>query len=778
MKRMFTALFPVIICVTATAAEWAPVKDHIMTPFAEVVTPETVHQEYPRPQMVRDRWENLNGLWDYAMEALPEGAFAPVQGLHEAATMTDGKAPASWDGKILVPFAVDAPLSGVMKILRPDQRLWYRRPFTVPITWRAGRVLLHFEAVDWETSVYINGDRLGQHRGGYDPFTFDITDALRYGENELVVAVWDATEQQAQAIGKQIMPENRKGFRYQPTGGIWRTVWLEPVAETSIERLKIVPDVDSGQVRVAAELRGDPAECRLEVDVIADERKVAMGIYPADAEVGVVVPDAKLWSPDSPFLYDLNVRLVRQGKVLDTVDSYFGMRKISVGKDDSGFTRILLNNEFVFQYGPLDQGYWPDGILTPPTDEAARFDIEFLKAIGCNMVRVHIKTHPDRWYYWCDRLGLIVWQDMICMPKYGQTVDPKAAQQWELEFARMIDWLYNHPSIVMWVPFNEGWSQYDTERITQWVKDTDPSRLVNNASGWTDHGVGDLFDVHDYTFYPSIPLPESAGGRALVLGEAGGHNITIPDHTWYTDVEPSEKMDFVNDINRVTYPTPEKMIDGYGFWLRSLPMLKDYHGLNAAVYTQITDVEHELNGFMTYDRIVPKFDIDKMRAMHMKLYEPAPTIAAVLPLSKDEPQTWKMRTDKPAGEWTEPDYDDGGWKTAVGPFGKTDGPLKVGTTIEAKTIYLRKTFTLDEVPDAAAIRVAMCQSAEVYLNGTMVRTLQSRGREGQIKAGDVPLRTDEMKLLRQGKNVIAVAHQTGAGAPQYFDIGVIAVQEK
>jgi len=773
-----------VLCTgLAPAGEWAPAGGHIMTPFAKDVGPASVLPEYPRPQMRRPEWRNLNGLWQYAVERLPEGAFKPVQGLAPGASFTNAEPPAEWQGTVLVPFAIDAPLSGVMHVLRPNERLWYRRTFRIPDAWDGKRILLHFGAVDWEASVYVNGKRLGQHRGGYDPFTFDVTDALREGENELLVACWDATEAQCQAIGKQIMPENRKGFRYQPTGGIWRTVWLEPVPKTHIQSLTIVPDVDKGEVRVDAAVTWAGERVSVEAEIPGGQ--AVHSSNPNRAIVRLKAP--RLWSPADPYLYDLVVRVYVGEEVVDTVRSYVGMRKVEVKKADDGFVRIHLNDEPVFQFGPLDQGYWPDGILTPPTDEAIRYDLQFLKTIGCNMVRVHVKSHPERWYYWADRLGLLVWQDMICLPKYGQTVTEEASEQWQAELVRMMDWLRNHPSIIMWVPFNEGWGQHDTERVARLIADHDPTRLVNNASGWTDCGVGDILDHHDYSFYSGIAMQRYAGGRAVLLGEAGGFNMVVPRHTWHGKERPSSNLDYHNDGGRPTVATADEMLDVFDCWVDNLRCLNAAAGLNAVVYTQITDVEHELNGFLTYDRRVPKTDPERWGKVVRRLYRP-PELKTLVAGGGE----WKYTGQPPASAkkgrkgplepvpaWARPGFDDSGWKTGKAPFAaqRDDDLPPVGTVCESPHVFLRRTFTLDRVPAKPALVLTLTRACRVFINGRLFRNVFNRGRgPQQADVCTIVLRPQERGWLRQGENVLAVLVQKAKG-PNYFDASLVEVVE-
>ena len=778
------AMVLLALACAASAADLTPVRGPLMTPFAKDVSPENALPEYPRPQMRREQWQNLNGLWQYAVETLPKGAFQPVQGLAPVESLTDAAPPPQWQGTILVPFAIDAPLSGVMHVLRPTERLWYRRTFRIPDAWNGKRVLLHFGAVDWEASVYVNGRRLGRHRGGYDPFTFDVTKALRDGENELVVACWDATEGQCQAIGKQIMPENRKGFRYQPTGGIWRTVWLEPVSmKNHIRALKIVPDVDRN--RVVVDVTSARAGGNESVEAEIPGGQAVHAAHPGRAIVQLKNP--RLWSPDAPYLYDLIVRVYVGEEVVDTVRSYVGMRKVEVKRADDGFVRIHLNDEPIFQFGPLDQGYWPDGILTPPTDEAIRYDLQFLKTIGCNMVRVHVKSHPTRWYYWADRLGLLVWQDMVCLPKYGQTVTDQASRQWETELLRMMDWLRNHPAIVMWVPFNEGWGQHETERFTKRIAQYDPTRLVDNASGWADCGVGHVLDQHDYSFYSSIALQRYAGGRAVLLGEAGGFNMVVPKHTWHGNKEPGSNLDYHADGGRPTVASPEEMLAMFSYWVDNLRCLNAAAGLNAVVYTQITDVEHELNGFLTYDRRVPKTAPEKWGEVVRRLYRP-PELKTLVAAGA----AWRYTTKPPATggkagkgkppavpDWAKPGFDDAGWQTGRAPFATRMGDdlPAVGTVCESSPCFLRRTFALDRAPAKPAVRVVASRRCRLFINGRLFRNVLNRGRgPQQADVCCIVLRPEERAWLRKGDNTIAV-EVPKAGGPNYFDLSLVEVIE-
>jgi len=587
-----------------------------MTRWAKDVKLDKVHPEYPRPQMVRKEWLNLNGLWDYALVA------------------KDAPQPTQWDGQILVPFPIESALSGVMKRVSEKERLWYHRTFKVPAGWNlkseisnsksAQRLLLHLGAVDWEATVTVNGQELGTHRGGYDGFSFDITDALKPGgEQEIVVAIWDPTDRGPQARGKQVLKPG--GIMYTATTGIWQTPWLEPVAPAHIERLRITPDFDNSAVGIqtaAVVTSGRNAEVRVEVldgrKVVQEARITSQIITPSEhisPRITLKVPNAQPWSPDTPFLYGLRVTFLQDGKKVDEVESYFGMRKISLAKDANGIQRLMLNNQPLFQFGPLDQGFWPDGIYTAPTDEALRYDIEMTKALGMNLARKHVKIEPDRWYYWCDKLGLLVWQDMPGSGVGDEKTDKArpgredAAKQFEAEMKAMVEGLGNHPCIVMWVPFNEGWGQHDTPRYVDLIRAWDPTRLVNNASGWTDRKVGDVIDMHSYPG-PGAPNPEEK--RAAVLGEFGGLGMPVKGHSWQDE----------KNWGYVSYKTPEELTEAYLRLLDKLHPLTGAPGLCAAVYTQTTDCEIEVNGLMTYDRALVKMDQKAIAAAAKRLYTP------------------------------------------------------------------------------------------------------------------------------------------------------------
>lgn len=599
-KQIFNFLFATAImlpCIlTAQTVSWQPAKGPLTTPWTNEVTPANVHKEYPRPQMTREKWQNLNGLWAYKITSSLQNNW-------------DIKKQPS-DGNILVPFPIESDLSGVKKAVLPDQKLWYNRAFVIPASWKGQRVLLHFGAVDWKTVVWVNGKKTGTHQGGYEPFTFDITDALKgNGEQKITVSAWDPTDKGFQPVGKQTL--NPRGIWYTSTSGIWQTVWLEPVPQTSIASLKMVPDIDQKILQLKVNGNNDLSGYTVKAIAYDNGKKITEASGVLGKDMLLHINEMKLWSPDHPFLYDLTVSLYKGDKKTDEVKSYFGMRKSSLGKNEKGITRLFLNNKPLFQFGPLDQGFWPDGIYTAPTDEAMKFDIEKTKQWGFNMIRKHVKVEPARWYYYCDKIGLLVWQDMPSGDKHIRGNEPdiqrvaQSAQNYKEEFKEIIDHLYNHPGIVTWVPFNEGWGQFETKEIAKLVKQLDPTRLVDATTGWADRGVGDMHDLHDYPGPGMFPVEEN---RASVLGEFGGQALVVKDHLWITDFSKAPS-------HYKTSTSPDALHEKYAAMMDSLQTLKE-KGLSAAVYTQTTDVESEVNGLMTYDRKVMKFDEEKLKKMN------------------------------------------------------------------------------------------------------------------------------------------------------------------
>jgi len=606
----------------APTASTDKVYSSLTTRWGRQVTPTNAWQSYPRPHLKRAAWKNLNGLWDYAI--------APA----------NAPRPARMDGQILVPFAVESQLSGVGRRVDPDDRVWYRRTFTVPAEWRDSHVMLNFGAVDFAATVWVNGAVVGSHQGGSDSFGFDIAAFLRPGENEVVVQVADPTSAGSQPRGKQSLTPN--GIWYTATSGIWQTVWIEPVPKLHIADVRATPDIDRGAVDVDVALSGwaeDTDAVRLTAS--AGGKRIASTVIRANRHASLSIPAARLWSPDDPFLYDLTAELVTvrdpyagqserdrhaydarftereratystaqvSGPPRDRVESYFGMRKIAVGAGPvRGQPTLLLNNKPIFQNGTLDQGWWPDGLLTPPSEEAMKSDLVFLKSAGFNMVRKHIKVEPARYYYDADHLGILVWQDMPSGGGEDQFVTGSSQSQAVMsadmmaqnqnELTRMVGQLRGFPSIVMWVVNNEGWGQYDSATLARYVKGMDPSRLVNADSGWLDvaPGVSDVFDLHTYEDVPHVPTRQSA--RAIVIGEYGGIGLPVEGHVW----RPGKRnWGYQTATDRQDY------LARYRRKLTEVIRQAREEGLSASVYTQTTDVEDEINGLLTYDRAVSK----------------------------------------------------------------------------------------------------------------------------------------------------------------------------
>lgn len=597
MRRFFLLVLVVLSCFVCNA-QWEPKGNQIKTVWAGQVNPESVLPEYPRPIQVRSEWKNLNGLWDYTV--LPN-------------TMTS---PNRFDGKILVPFAIESSLSGVQQKLGPDKALWYKRSFTVPSGWNNKRVLLHFGAVDWKTEVWVNDIMVGEHTGGYDPFYFDITEAIQRGkENTLLVRVDDPSSTGWQPRGKQ--SERPWLLWYTTVSGIWQTVWMEPVPENYIKNVRTTPDIDRGilTVQVCADNNDRIVS---EVKVFDQGKLVASGKSVNGLPVHVAIPDAKLWSPESPFLYDVEVSIIQSGKKVDVIKSYAAMRKFSTKMGDDHIIRLQLNNKDYFQFGTLDQGYWPDGLYTAPTDEALLYDIKKTKEFGYNLIRKHIKVEPARWYTHCDREGIIVWQDM---PSGDETPEfqwrdfftgkdlvrsPESEKNFRKEWKAILDALYSYPCIGTWVVFNEGWGQFKTIELAKWTKEYDPSRLVDAASGGNHyHEGGDMLDLHNYP-EPQMYLFDAK--RANVLGEYGGIGYKNDEHTWETD-----KLNVPAKTGGLKEAT-----DKYEEYANILKKLID-RGYTAAIYTQITDIEGELNGLMTYDRAVIKLDAERVRRINQEI---------------------------------------------------------------------------------------------------------------------------------------------------------------
>ena len=627
MKRAFTSIIALCLGIVSNA-QWAPVGNEIKTPWASEIDPENVHPEYPRPQMVRENWENLNGLWDYAITDL-------------------NATPNAADGEILVPFAVESSLSGVGRRITKENMLWYAREFTVPSEWNGQNIILHFGAVDWKAEVFVNGEYIGEHKGGYDPFSFDITSYLVNSDKQhLMVKVFDATDNSMQPRGKQCIINS--AIWYTPVSGIWQTVWLEPVNKTYIQDYYPVSNLEKSTLTVDVKTANAYVRDIVEVELLEggigynpetpSEKVIAKAVVSKGKAV-LNVPEVKTWSPDSPYLYGLRITIKRDGKVIDSVEGYTAMRSIKAKNDSSPnkYKRMALNGKNLFQYGPLDQGWWPDGLYTAPCDEALKFDIVKTKEMGFNMIRKHIKVEPARWYYWCDVLGMMVWQDMPCIGDFAGTqlnsrdLDIQKAvknvwskdsllggtecdipQEWKdnfyNEWTNIMTTLRGFQCIVCWVPFNEAWGQFDTPEVVKYTKKFDPTRLVNEASGGNFHLVGDIIDVHHYP-HPAMNVFEAK--FINVLGEYGGIGYPVPGHTWEID----RKWGYGKNKQ-----STEEVMQQYEIYAE---MLKTFvqTGCAAAVYTQTTDVEGEVNGLMTYDRAIIKVDIPKLAEINRSVIE-------------------------------------------------------------------------------------------------------------------------------------------------------------
>lgn len=726
------------------AQQWQPKKAALMSKFAKDVNPNSVLPEYPRPQLTRVKWMNLNGLWQYqpgaASDALPTGNLS---------------------SNILVPFPVESALSGVME---HHDRLWYRRTFTVPATWKDENILLHFGAVDYESEVFVNGKSMGVHSGGYDPFTYDITSAIKAsGPQEITVRVFDPTDNGGQPRGKQTLRPG--GIMYQSVTGIWQTVWLEPVPVINISDIKIVPDIDKGVVKLTVSTEAEGTTVSITVKDGAKVVKTMTG--KTNTELSVPVANAKLWSPDSPFLYDLDIALVKGSTKVDAVSSYFGMRKISV-ENDGGYKKLYLNNKFQFMVGPLDQGFWPDGGYTAPTDAALKYDLQKTKDFGFNMIRKHIKVEPYRWYYWADKLGLLIWQDMPSPNSYtGRAFQPPPVDTMEFrkELTRLVQTHWNSPCIITWVTFNEGQAQgqQNTPSLVRMVKELDPSRLVNQASGGSWFNAGDYLDVHSYPDPDALPSTT----QVVANGEYGGIGYIIPGHTW---------------SQRPTYIMIDKLkdyTDLYNSYSRDLAYLKTNRGLSAAVYTETTDVESELNGLLTYDREVVKAPEATIKASNDLAIHGSVTLTTVLPTS----QNWKYTFEKPDTAWLTPAFNDAAWQSAPGGFAArvpnntrpNSTPTGVKSVWATNDIWMRQEFTASNITDIKnlVLSIRHQDDCDVYINGVKAAHIAGHSRNYTIEdINDAGKKAFKLN----GKNVIAMhCHANRMG---YIDAGISVISIK
>lgn len=717
------------------AQDWQMKQAPLMTNFSQDIDPENVLPEYPRPQLERSSWKNLNGIWQFqpgigAQDPLPAGDLTR---------------------RILVPFAIESAISGVME---HHPRIWYRRHFIVPESWNGQRIRLNFGAVDYEAEVFINGTSVGTHWGGYDPFSFDITDYLKTsGEQEIIVRVFDPTDAGGFPRGKQTLYPG--GIMYTSVTGIWQTVWLEPVPETAIETILMVPDIDQQQLTLTVKTSVDSPNLTFQAKVKDEGSVIQTTGGNTNQEVQIPIPNQKLWSPDSPFLYDLEIILHDDGEAIDSVKSYFGMRKISV-QDDDGYKKLYLNNEFLFHHGPLDQGFWPDGIYTAPTDEALKYDIEMTKAFGFNMIRKHIKVEPYRWYYWADKLGVLVWQDMPSANSYTNTHPPVDQVAYERELTRMVESLLNSPSIVMWVIFNESQGQHRTPELVEKVMGMDPSRVVNQASGGSFFDVGHVLDIHSYP-PPAVPVSST---QALACGEFGGVGYKIPGHLW------NDGFGYVMANNE------EEFFDYYEDYMEQVTIFKTNNGLSASVYTEITDVEIEVNGLLTYDRL-EKVDRQRIHTANTQVIERDIFLSEVVPSSQHEGHIWQYTNTQPPGSWTEESFDDSGWNSGKAGFGTEGTPgAVVRTHWNSPDIWIRRKMPVGDLSgidrDKLVLTIHHDEDCQVYINGVLAASLSG----WTTSYVHLPISTAAKNAIRSNSmNTIAIHCSQTAGG-QYVDAGI------
>lgn len=760
MRKKLLLLFlllPFVIPVSLFAQKWEMKQARIMTPWAEQIDPKNVLGEYPRPQMMRPTWTNLNGVWD----------FTKVDDMTYNSSQ-------KYDQKILVPFPMESAISGIMNTDHMENRgkvFAYRRQFSVPNK-KGEELLLHFGAVDWKCVVYVNGQKVGEHKGGFDPFYFNITDAIdvKKRNQEICVFVQDYQEFGGYPHGKQKIGE--KIIWYTPATGIWQTVWLESVSRTHIEKLVIRPNIDDETVNIKVLAENSSSETKATIKVydgqnlISTINDVAIGI-----ETAISIPETKLWSPESPFLYDLKVELYNGGKVSDKVDSYFGMRKISV-EYFNGHPTMFLNNKHYFHYGVLDQGYWPDGIYTAPTDEALKFDLVKTKEFGMNMSRKHIKVEPARWYYHCDKMGILVWQD-IPNPGFGEKgkimgEDMDIRENFHDEMIRIMKSLENHPSIVLWTVYNESWGQPDEKTSKHSVdiaREVDPYRLISIASGWNDYEYGDIKDTHWYP-QPNV-LPNPVNKRASVCGEYGGITLLVDGHRWIGG----------SDMKYTQVYSPEELKNTFVNFVDQILGLQA-NGLCAAVYTQITDVEDEENGLITYDRKVVKVNEKQLaeisQAVHRNITH---TSVPIMPVSQagNVVSTWKYySSDKPLSskEWKDTQFADGVWRQGQAGFGSGGSQgASMNTKWDKPYIYMRtwqnfSSLKSDDI-DRLQIQVFHDEECDVYINGILATSLQGFTNRYAF----VEISKEAKASIEIGKpNLIAVMCKNKEGN-QFIDLG-------
>lgn len=754
----------------------------LVSRFAADMDPHNPLPEHPRPLLVRDAWQNLNGLWDYAI------TDAPGEGADES----DDTLPTDWNKNgIVVPFPIESALSGVQKPLAPNQTLWYRRTFNAADVLGpdfapsltnpdATRLNLNFGAVDYHATIYLNGHKVGDHQGGYAPFVFTLNRHLNPADpQELIVRVTDPTDTSHQPRGKQTL--NPHGIWYTAVTGIWQTVWLEAVPDDFLVEPKYTVDLATGSIIIRQGAWAQEADT-IHFTAIADGEPVAIASGNPAQPIELKIPNPRLWTPDDPFLYDLETQLIRDGRVLDSVNSYFAFRTITLDTAPDGFPRVHLNGKPIFLLGPLDQGWWPDGLYTAPTDEALRFDIEQTLAMGFNCARKHVKIEPQRWYHWADRLGLLVIQDMPSGDGAIGPADPditrsdESEQTFRREYAAMVSALRNHPSIIMWVPFNEGWGQFKTNEILQWAMALDPTRLIDGPSGWTDRGQGHLIDAHVYPgpgMLPAVMPHEHAGspGRASFLGEFGGLGLVIDNHFWKRDGSWGYR----------TLPDAATLERDYAQLIERLrPLIA--RGLAGAIYTQTTDVEIEVNGLLTYDRAVSKIPIHRLAEINARAFLPPPTFYEIAPTGEFTRDGWGYTTTDPGRRWREREFDESAWQTGLSGFGTHGTPGAIVRTVwDTPEIWLRRFFKMpQEMLDIMAaarpgvatlhLRLHHDEDVEVYLNGVLIHAATGY-QTGYI---DIPLNANTIASidLNDKMNLLAI-HCTQTRGGQYIDAGIL-----
>ena len=737
MKILLNLLLVLLPTLMLAQTPWQMKQAALMTSYSNDIDANNVLPEYPRPQLERSEWLNLNGIWDYQPassfgESVPEGAL---------------------QSEVLVPFAIESAISGIME---HHEYLWYKRTFTVPDGWSGQKIKMHFGAVDYLCKVWVNGEIVGAHQGGYDSFSIDITGTLTgSGEQEVAVLVWDPTDNMGYPRGKQTLYPG--GIMYTSVTGIWQTVWLEPLPETNIDQIKMVPDIDQSVLNLTVNTDGDATDVTYSATVKDGETIVQSATGNVNELTGISVPNQKMWSPDDPFLYDINIQIKKDGNVIDEINSYFGMRKIAMVEED-GIQKLYLNNEFLFHLGPLDQGFWPDGLYTAPTDEALKSDIVKIKEYGFNMVRKHIKVEPQRWYYWADKLGVMVWQDMPSMNSYTSNPQPIQKTAYKNELIQMVQEHWNSPSIVMWVVFNEYQGQHDVAELVNIVMDQDPTRMVNQGSGGPFVNAGHILDYHNY---PPPTCPETST-QIRACGEFGGIGYNIDGHLW----DPSRVMQYITVANE------EEYLSTYEAYMEMLGSFKTNNGLSAGVYTEITDVEIELNGLMTYDRL-DKADISRIRAANDLVINHDIYINEFAPSSEKTKQLWKYTTNQPSYNWYQTSYSDEMWDLGLGGFG-TDGTpgAVIGTTWNSSNIWMRREFDLGDLSainmEDLYLYVHHDEACEVYINGVLATTLT--GYTTKYVTASISAEA-KAALIENGTNLLAIhCNQTVGG--QYIDAGI------